>query len=418
MGLFSPFAEWTKGLRNKVQTSSFFYLLNGFTSDNRESEQAIIEGAYIRNATAYSIVSKLSKLTARLPFHFEYKDTPLEEGEFVEFWRAPNADLRFRDYVYQASTYLYLLGDFYAKIDEEAVGFNDIELIPLPPQLVNCVKENEGTVLSKVKYYQLNDGAINQRIECENIIHCKHFDPSLEGLRLNNGLSPFQAGSLTVRASNNANIAEATTFENGAVSHLIFSKKGGVTLSKQDKETIDGANRDRFGGAHKTGSTYTVTGEAQSLKIGSTPKELGIPEERVALLREMCNLLGVNSAEFNDPANKTFANAKEARRAMYADVVIPQFELIMEEHIYKLAERYGLDPNELKVVVDTEKIDAMNPEPLEVRKQDVQEYKDGLISREYFTEKYNIEDNGQTFANNQEEIIEVEEGEGESIEEQ
>jgi phage portal protein BeeE len=37
----------------------------------------------------------------------------------------------------------------------------------------------------------------------------------------------------------------------------------------------------------------------------------------------MCNVLGFDSSIFNDPANKTFNNRKEAERAMLSDAIIP-----------------------------------------------------------------------------------------------
>ena len=51
-------------------------------------------------------------------------------------------------------------------------------------------------------------------------------------------------------------------------------------------------------------------------------------------LRDLCNLYGVDSSLFNDPANKTYNNRKEAEKAMFTNAVIP----VNEKDIHSLSQ--------------------------------------------------------------------------------
>jgi len=46
----------------------------------------------------------------------------------------------------------------------------------------------------------------------------------------------------------------------------------------------------------------------------------------------MCNVLGLDSSLFNDPANKTFNNRLEAEKAMYTNVIMPLADKIASKH--------------------------------------------------------------------------------------
>ena len=51
--------------------------------------------------------------------------------------------------------------------------------------------------------------------------------------------------------------------------------------------------------------------------------DLQLVEKGVINLRAICNVFGLDSSLFNDPANKTFNNRKEAEKALYTNAIIP-----------------------------------------------------------------------------------------------
>ena len=59
--------------------------------------------------------------------------------------------------------------------------------------------------------------------------------------------------------------------------------------------------------------------------------DLQLLEKGVINLRAMCNVFGLDSSLFNDPANKTFNNRKEAEKALYTNAVQPTLDKVEAE---------------------------------------------------------------------------------------
>lgn len=385
MSLISPFVNWARNSANKVYTTAFqFFPLGGGAGYNRELEENLLQGGYLSNDVVYSIITKIATIAGSVPFYLTKNGKDVTENDpLLLFLQNPNKTQTYEQYVQELFVNINLFGDCYSLKDQESIGFNDIQLIPLPPYRMECVRENKNTILSDVKSYIFEDIAQNRTYEKEEIVHSMLLDPSMYGKELNNGLSPLQAGSLATRAMNNANIAEATIFENGAPQNIIVKKANGLSLTKSDTDKLDQANKMRLGGAHKSGSFISVTGDAQVLKVGSTPKELGTLESKIQNLRNICNLWGVSSSEFNDPDNKTYNNSKEARKALYIDVVIPRLKQIMAQHERDVFTMFG---DGYKWHVDIDKIEVLNPDRSEMRKQLFEEFKNGVWTLEEYKE--------------------------------
>lgn len=385
MSLTSPFTNWIRNTLNKTVGTTFqFFPLGGGYGYKKETEANILNGGYMQNDVVYSVLTKTALLASTIPYIITKNGEPVKENDpLLLKIQNPNKTQTYEQYIQELFINLNLFGDSYTLKDVESIGFNDMNLVPLPPYRIEAVREDQNTILSEIKGYLFNDIAKQRSYEASDIIHSMLIDPSFEGKQDYNGLSPLQAGSLATRALNNANIAEATIFENGAPQSIIVKKANGLSLTKSDQDKLDQAAKERFGGAHNTGGIRSVTGDATVLKIGSTPKELGTDLAKIQQLRNICNLWGVSSGEFNDPANKTYNNAKEARRALYVDFIIPRLEQIMSEHEKGLFPMFG---DGYKFVVDRDKIDVLNPDRSELRKQWFEEHKAGVWTVEEYKE--------------------------------
>ncbi len=60
--------------------------------------------------------------------------------------------------------------------------------------------------------------------------------------------------------------------------------------------------------------------------------DLQLIEKGVITLRAMCNVFGLDSSLFNDPANKTFNNRKEAEKSLFTNAVIPLSKKVAQHH--------------------------------------------------------------------------------------
>jgi len=67
------------------------------------------------------------------------------------------------------------------------------------------------------------------------------------------------------------------------------------------------------------------------IQFGISPVDLNIIESQKMSLRDLCNIYGISSELLNDPDNKTNANKKESRRALYYETVLPLLDHLKYE---------------------------------------------------------------------------------------
>lgn len=102
----------------------------------------------------------------------------------------------------------------------------------------------------------------------------------------------------------------------------------------------------RFGGAGGV-AVLPVPFETQQLE-GLALRDYGFVEQRVMLIRELCNLFRIDSSLLNDPENKTYSNKTEAEKSFFVNVVIPaayQFAMALNLKLQSNGSEYRLLPD-------------------------------------------------------------------------
>jgi len=77
-------------------------------------------------------------------------------------------------------------------------------------------------------------------------------------------------------------------------------------------------------------------------------------------LRKFCNVYGMSSQLFNDPANKTFNNLAEAKKSLYTEAAIPLAQTFVDNWNENLIPIFNeRDNKEYYIKLDTEKIEVL-----------------------------------------------------------
>ncbi len=77
-------------------------------------------------------------------------------------------------------------------------------------------------------------------------------------------------------------------------------------------------------------------------------------------LRKFCNVYGMSSQLFNDPAKKTFNNLGEAKKSLYTESAIPLAQLFVDswnEHLTPIFNE--VEGREYMIKLDTSKIEVL-----------------------------------------------------------
>ncbi|MCX8113438.1 MAG: phage portal protein, partial [Bacteroidia bacterium] len=100
------------------------------------------------------------------------------------------------------------------------------------------------------------------------------------------------------------------------------------------------------------------------------------------LVRELCNLFGLDSSLLNDPENKTYSNKTEAQKALFVNVIIPQSELFAEYFNIALSARQV----DLRLRFDSSRIESLAEERERQHRWLLELYKAKAISLEELRE--------------------------------
>ena len=79
----------------------------------------------------------------------------------------------------------------------------------------------------------------------------------------------------------------------------------------------------------------------------------------------------VDSSLFNDPANKTFNNRKEAQKSLYTDAVLPVINKVVIDKVWNpILSTWGDENTKYRVKADKSDIDALHQDAKEKSTRD------------------------------------------------
>ena len=88
-----------------------------------------------------------------------------------------------------------------------------------------------------------------------------------------------------------------------------------------------------------------------------TPRDLDFMEAKHAAAREIALAIGVPPMLLGIPGDNTYANFQEANRALWRQTILPLASRVGQALAQWLGPQFG---NELRLVVDTDRIDALS----------------------------------------------------------
>lgn len=320
MGIFS---NWFQD-NTEIPEVSVYQIGSNFDIGKTEG---VIEKGYITNGDVYSIVKKIADNAKHIPRELWRKDgnewLMVTEGDLYEIvTKRPNDQQNIHDFIEQSVTNLLTKGNTFRR-GRRIPGFGDAfqEILMVNNNIVtiDCMVEDFNYI---PKQYKLELGKNKLIVPVEDMNHVKFYNPSDYGMSSCLGLSPLQAGLLSLVASNDNKTAQSVLVRNQGIRGLITSRSERAQ-TPEERNQIQQAADNRMMGASKFGKAIATSANVDFIQMGMDATQLKIIESAVMKLRDLCNLYGVDSSLFNDPANKTYNNRKEAEKAMFTNAVIP-----------------------------------------------------------------------------------------------
>lgn len=333
--------------------------------------QYFIKNGYQKNVDVFSVINWIAEQASNVPLQVQRWD-----GEkWIEDKNNPLQKLIDRPNPYQdgveqrAEVYTFYLttGNAYEYAPRIEGGNSDgqaLEKWVMPSQFTNI---RTGGWMNPVAGYELDMFGSNPRfMPFKDVLHIR--TPNLEygeGQELY-GMSPLRAGLLSLNRSNANSTASTNSFENMGMAGIISEKTDGMTgpLTDEQRQYEEDRIQSDYMGVFNQGKTMVTNADITYTKLGLSPVDLNLIEDKKATLRDFCNIYNVSSVLFNDNANSTYNNVLEAKKSAYTDAVMPLVERYIAKLSAWLVDSYG-GSDKVRIIADTSDIAVLQDDKAE-----------------------------------------------------
>jgi phage portal protein BeeE len=352
MGVFDRFFK----LQSKNDIISLFEKFTG----KKTALEEIINESYECNVDAYSVVKKIVDVYVKAKWIVEEKVDgvweEIKETSIHDLMATPNATKGYtwKDIDEQLATYLLTTGDSYLVPTKLNGRVEEVDV--LPSNHIEIIASGN-FFLPNLKYlFEL--GKTKRIYDVDELEHIKMFNPNYQSVQESyKGLSAYEVAHNVIQVGNDRWDADANLLQNRGAFGLITDTSN-RPMSDDESKKVQGAFNGDTAGTHNYGKVKVTNKDLKYIPMGMSSAELGLDNKGVITLRAMCNVFSLDSSLFNDPANKTFNNRKEAEKAMYTNAVIPLADKIAAKHNLYIAKNHFPD-KEVRMRKDFSDVDAL-----------------------------------------------------------
>jgi HK97 family phage portal protein len=245
---------------------------------------------------------------------------------------------------------LLLHGNGYIQIARDASG-RPAELFALRPERVRI----EGDTLGWPCVFVYTVGSVATRFPADAIIHIKAMNP-LDDLY---GAGVLGAAAGAVAVHNAASEWNKALLDNAArpSGALVYDPgEHGATLSNDQFERLRAELESSFSGAGNAGRPMLLEGGLKWQSLSLSPADMDFLGLKAAAARDIALAFGVPPVLLGLPGDATYANYREANRALWRQTILPMAGKILAALVQGLK---GTFP-ELRLSVDLDQVGELS----------------------------------------------------------
>ncbi|MGH6786799.1 MAG: phage portal protein [Novosphingobium sp.] len=249
---------------------------------------------------------------------------------------------------------LLLHGNAYVQVLKDAAG-RPAELFALRPERVSVVAGEDGWPSAYA--YKAGECALTIPLADEdaspNLIHIKHFHPADDHY----GAGCLAAADQAVAVHNAASAWNRALLENAArpSGALVYEPGDGGGLSADQFERLKAELASAFSGSVNAGRPMLLEGGLKWQAIGLSPADMDFAELKAAAARDIALAFGVPPMLLGLPGDATYANYREANRALWRLTLLP----LASKLLGALAEGLQAWFPDARLAIDMDRIPAL-----------------------------------------------------------
>ncbi len=217
---------------------------------------------------------------------------------------------------------LLLHGNGYVQVVKDAAG-RPVELFALRPDRVSVIAGEDGWPCAYA--YKVGERSLTIPLEDEeggpNLIHVRSFHPADDHY----GAGCLAAAEQAVATHNAAARWNRTLLENAArpSGALVFDGGDGGGLSADQFDRLAGELTRGFSGAGNAGRPMVLEGGLRWQALSLSPADMDFAALKAAAARDVALAFGVPPMLLGLPGDATYANYREANRALWRLTLLP-----------------------------------------------------------------------------------------------
>lgn len=312
--------------------------------------ESLAREGYMQNTVVFACIREIAGAAAGVPwvlFHRKADGTveEISDHPVLKLIDRPNPFQGRFELMENLAAHLYLSGNAYL----EAVGAASSaprELYILRPDRMSVLPDRTHFI----RGYEYRVGGQSVRFSTEQVLHFKLFHPLDDWY----GLSPVQVAALAVDKINASDRWNSALLRNSAVpSGALVSKK---RLTDEQYGRLKDEMRDQYQGVANARLPLLLEEDIEWKEIGLSPKDMDWLEGLKFSALQVAQTYNV-PPELIGLLPATYQNRKEARKALYTEVVLPALRRMRDALNNWLLPRFGKD---LLLDFDSDRIEALS----------------------------------------------------------
>ena len=303
------------------------------------SYQAQFEEVYRRNPVGQRAVRLVAGMLGSLTLDGDERAVALvKSGGLLETLAA--------NLMLHGNAYVQLIAD-----DRDAPA----ELVSLRPERVQVVSDERGWPVAYL--YRAGGQAVRigraDGLERAQVTHVKALHPRDDHY----GMGCLEAAIAAATVHNGAGKWNKALLDHGArpSGALTYEPADGSVLSAEQFQRLKQELSDEFSGSGNAGRPMLLEGGLRWQALSMTPADMDFVALKEGAARDIALAFGVPPVLVGLPGDATYANAREAGRALYRQTILPMAERILDGLCGMLGDWLG----PVKLAVDTDQISEL-----------------------------------------------------------
>ena len=327
MGIFDNMFKTKKAdVQFSERFSNLFLQRVGSVNNYEDNARIYIKRGYQENPIVHSIVSTVAKNGSKAPWVCKDKRTGeiVHNNQLKMLMAMPNPDKSWMDFMQELLTQKLLTGNGFATYELGGGISSGVPqfLYTLPSEQIQIIQNDKQNGIAG---YELDFAWSEANIvPASEVLHIKTPNPDYDEVgEWLFGQSPFRAARRSIQAYNTSLDTGVWFLENKGAQKILINKNDDLELSPEAQDQLKRKLRATAQGSKNSANIPIVDGDIDVLDISANADDALVLQQRVQAAKEICNvinfpiqLIGIDSS--------TYQNAKEAKKALWENVIIPE----------------------------------------------------------------------------------------------